>query len=100
MTERCQENLNDEFNIMIRIRSISNIKNLSRNQQLLFTSNLRTKVRTALCQSNYLDYDLQMEEPHNEVHALVVGGHMGSIGRSVWSSHTTSHNDKKNATVF
>merc|ERR1711874_759246 len=50
-----------------------------RNQQLLFTSNLRTKVRTALCQSNYLDYDLQMEEPHNEVHALVVGGHMGSI---------------------
>ena len=50
-----------------------------RAQPVITASSLRTKVRTALCQRNYLDFEEQIDEPHNEVHSLVVGGSMGNL---------------------
>merc|ERR1711988_458456 len=51
----------------------------TRAQPVITASSLRTKVRTALCQRNYLDFEEQIDEPHNEVHSLVVGGSMGNL---------------------
>ena len=43
-------------------------------------SKLRDGVRTAFCQTTYLDFDRVMNTPHQLVHVSVVGGTALDIG--------------------
>ena len=55
--------------------------NIFRNLRGLRVSQLRTSVKTALCEKNYKSFDEQISAAHGSVHCSVVGGSMCSLGR-------------------
>jgi len=62
-----------------RTGEVPSVGRTTRAQPNISAISLRTKVRTALCQTNYQDFQEQIDVPHNEVHSIVVGGSMGNL---------------------